>query len=150
MHRWIDLRWIDFPSPEEHFLSPATASEVKVVKFQRLPKDDLSSPSMRYDGKPTVHGRRWPKRVFCRWGAAWRGRCVQVVPHTIIVVLPSEWASHPNGGGSVFKRSGRSPIPMFAEAWFLVETINGGDGHKTFPPATQRSIQARFAGLGFR
>ena len=53
---------------------------------------------MRYDGKPTVHGRRWPKRVFCRWGVAWRGRCVQVVPHTIIVVLPSEWASHPNGG----------------------------------------------------
>jgi len=40
--RWIDLRWIDLPSPEEHFLSPATASEVKIVKFQRLPKDDLS------------------------------------------------------------------------------------------------------------
>ena len=41
---------------------------------------------------------------------------MQVVPHTIIVVLPLEWAGHPNGECSLFRRSGRSPIPMFAEA----------------------------------
>ena len=43
LHRWIDLRRIDFPSLEEHFLSPAAASEVAIVKFQRLPKDNLFS-----------------------------------------------------------------------------------------------------------
>ncbi len=36
-------RRIDFPSLEEHFLSPAAAREVAIVKFQRLPKDDLFS-----------------------------------------------------------------------------------------------------------